>query len=453
MAGISASLIASALSLSLMASSNVNAGQLNGKNPVAVASLQANLDVLGFNAGTPDGHIRESSYEAVAKFVTQFGHGSSQPINTRVAQIVRSLPDLGTHLSGASILAIQSWFAQWHLYHGPLNGQSSAALMHALNQFQRDTGIPQTNQFNGATLATLAHLAVVREAVHHHWQYIAEPGDQMRQLAWAAAIPIKQFEAMNAEHHGVLWVGQVVHFSQPKPIHSSQPSHPTRQSGKPAPKKISPAKSSQHAPASKNPEPSTTPTSTGVFSNIQPIAAFVVYNPSSTSLTALLQAQKSYPRDLIDLAVTGQWAVNHAGLMKTLGHSGNELVMSGYTGVSLNQLPGWGIKQEIQWSQKAIENTTGSRPVFVSQTAPFTRAVQNDVNALNVIALSPNIMEQSPWSAAKSVSALLAHSDQIVGSNVYPNSVKGWQQFFGRLQSHHFVFLNLGQIWADTGNG
>ena len=132
MAGISASLIATVLSMSLMASGTATPLQLKETDPVAVASLQANLDVLGFNAGAPNGHISASTYQAMTKFVTQFGQRSSEPINVQVAHIVRSLPDLGTHLSGASILAMQSWLARWRLYHGALNGQSSTVLIHAV---------------------------------------------------------------------------------------------------------------------------------------------------------------------------------------------------------------------------------------------------------------------------------------------------------------------------------
>ncbi|HBQ95643.1 MAG: polysaccharide deacetylase family protein [Firmicutes bacterium] len=451
MAEISVNLVASALSLSLLASSGTNTLQFYGSDPVSVASLQANLDVLGFNAGAPDGHISKASYKAMATFVTQFGQKSSEPINIQVAHIVQSLPDLGTHLSGASILAMQSWLSSWHLYHGPLNGQSSTALIHALNVFQRDVGIPETNQFNGETLATLAHLAVVRQAAVHHWRYTAEPGDQMRELAWAAQIPLKQFESMNTQHNQTLWVGQVVHFSKstkvlhslPRPNHEPQRSGPTR-------KRVAQPRTPTHSHSSRNSSKTTVspPASTGVLSNIQPIAAFTVYNVPSVSLAALLQSQKSYPHDLINIAVTGQWAVNHSALMRQLGQSGNEIIISGYTGVPLNQLPGWGIRQEIQWSQKAIEETTGNKPVFVSQSEPFNSTARNDMSALNVISQSPDVMAPSPWSSAKMVSLLLAHPDQIVGTNACPTNAAGWQRFFGQLQRHHFVFLSLGQIWA-----
>ncbi len=451
MAGISASLIASVLSMSLMASGTAKPLQLKETDPVAVASLQANLDVLGFNAGAPNGHISASTYQAMTKFVTQFGQRSSEPINVQVAHIVRSLPDLGTHLSGASILAMQSWLARWRLYHGALNGQSSTALIHALNLFQQDTGIPRTNQFNGQTLATLAHLAVVSEAISHHWQYTVEPGDQMRQLAWVAHIPLKQFEAMNGQHKQVLWVGQVIHFTQTaKKMHPPhQPTHHRRPSEPITKKKTRPFKTLHHSSTTRKPASSSPAPSTGVFSNIQPIAAFVVYNPSSSSLTALLQAQKSYPHDFIDVAITGQWAINHSDMMKKLAQRGNEIVMSGYTGVSLNQLPEWGVRQEIQWSQRAFEDAIGNKPAFVTQSAPFSPKIRNDLSALNVVSLSANVMAPSPWSTANTVSMLLTHPDQIVGTIVYPNSITGWQGFFRQLQHHHFVFLSLGQIWAD----
>ncbi len=461
MAGVSMSLIASALSLSLLASGSIKSSQLNGADPVAVASLQADLDVLGFNAGPLNGHISSASYPAVANYVTQFGQVPSQPLTKQVAHIVKSLPNLGTHLSGASVLAIQSWLAMWHLYQGPLNGQSSPTLIRDLNKFQQDAGIPVSNQFDGETLSTLAHLATIAAAVQHHWTYQAQQGDQMRQLAWATGIPLKRFEAMNPQHGKTLWVGQIVHFSMPpkqtaRRLQHHSSSHRTSQhisthyQHPPASTAVSTPKSS---PPSSSPPPSAKNLSphapSGVLSNIQPIAAFVVYNPSKSALQGLFEAQKMYPHDLIDVAITGLWAVDHPRTMKALSQSGNEMIMSGYTGVSLNQLPGWGIRQEIQWEERAIHDTTGSNPVFVSQAEPFTQGTSNQINAQNVISMPPNVMvTSSHWLGSTAVSLLLKHSDQVVGSTIYPQSVAAWKQFFGQLQRHHFVFLNLGQIWA-----
>ncbi|OLZ12244.1 peptidoglycan-binding protein [Sulfobacillus thermosulfidooxidans] len=454
MAGVASNLIASALSLSLL-SPGLKTTQINNHHPVAVASLQADLDVLGFNAGPLDGQMSTRTYQAMAEFVTQFGQSPSQSLEQQVSQIVKSLPNLGTELSGTSILAMQSWLTRWHLYHGPLNGQSSSAFMQAIRRFERNTGIPVTSQLDGTTLATLAHLAVITQAAHHHWTYVAEKGDQMRQLAWAAGLPLSQFESLNTLHGNLLWVGQVVNLSAttPSKTHPSIQSvhqHPETTAPNHGTTSPSPHNSSSSVPSTPSQNVSTPAPSSAIFSNIQPIAAFVVYNPSRKVLTALLQAQKSFPHDLIDVAVTGLWAVNHPQCMKLLAQSGNEIITSGYTGISLNQLPAWGVRQEITWAKRAIQTTTGIAPVFVSQPSTFDQSITSLIDGLNMIAMSPNVMlSSSSWSTNLVTSMLLSHEDQIVGTTDYPQSVEQWGSFFKALQSHHFVFLTLGQIWAN----
>ncbi|WP_053959055.1 peptidoglycan-binding protein [Sulfobacillus thermosulfidooxidans] len=454
MAGITSNLIASALSLSLLSPGNLKTTQMN--NPVAVASLQADLDALGFNAGPIDGQMSTRTYQAMAEFVTQFGQSPSQSLGQQVSQIVKSLPNLGTELSGTSILAMQTWLSRWHLYHGPLNGQSSSGFMQAIRQFERKTGIPVTNQLDGITLASLAHLAVITQAVHHHWTYVAEKGDQMRQLAWAAGLPLSQFESLNTLHGSLLWVGQVVNFSSSSLSRKSHFSSPDlhQHLGTTAPDNGTSSAQGHNSshPVSSTPSQNifTPAPSSAIFSNIQPIAAFVVYNPSRKVLTALLQAQKRFPHDLIDVAVTGLWAVNHPQSMKSLAQSGNEIIISGYTGISLNQLPAWGVRQEITWAKRAMLTTAGIAPVFVSQPISFNQSTTSLIDGLNMIGMSPNVMmPSSSWSTNLATSMLLSHVNQIVGTTDYPQSVEQWDNFFKALQSRHFVFLNLGQIWAN----
>ncbi|MCY0907233.1 MAG: peptidoglycan-binding protein [Sulfobacillus thermotolerans] len=453
MAGIiSSTMLSAALSLSLLAPNTIPQSWIQGHDPVAVATVQAQLDVLGYNAGPLTGQVTPNFYHSVANFVTQFGIGPKASFTTQVADIVRTLPALPSYVSGASVLAVQSWLQEWKLYQGALNGRMSPTLSQSVKKFQTIAGLSATGVLNGPTLSALAHLATVRVAAHKRWTYAAQPGDKMRLLAWAAGVPLKTFERANAEHGTLLWVGQPVVFYPKVSAHTNPIQKPDKRASSPRVK--IPAhrdlSSVQSQPAAQSSSGSSTP-STGVLSNLQPIAAFVLYDPQKAVIQALLSAQKRYPHALIDVAITGEWALTHTRLMKALAKSGNEIIMDGYSGVSLNTLPDWGIRQEVTWSVKALSQTTGQTPVFISQSVPFQSSVLGEISAQNVIALSPSVVvTQSHW-ATVMVHALLDHPEGVVGSVYGPQSSQGWDRVFQRLATDHFVFLTLGQVWANGG--
>lgn len=457
MAGtISTGLIATALSLSLLSPGSVPNSWSAGHDPVAVATVQAELDVLGFNAGPVTGRLTQRFYQGTSNFVTQFGQPSGTSLETQLTAVVSGLPDLPARLSGASVVAIQSWLRSWKLYRGQLNGRMTQSLQAAVQKFQKEVGLPASGGLNGPTLTMMAHLAVVRMAAERRWAYAAEPGDRMSLIAWAAGISLKQLEASNSLHGQILWVGQRVHFHVPtaKKQGSASPNGSAKRREVPA---LPPTSSVSHhqatAPSLSSPSPALVPTAapTGVYSNLQPIAAFVLYDPRSQVLTALLAAQKLYPHDLIDIAVTGEWALTHSSLMGAVAKTGNEVIMGGYSGISLNGLPAWGIRQEVSWSQKAVTQTSGQTPVFISQPVPFTASATSVVTALNIIAISPGITLGPDTWGTSAPADLLDHPEGVVGSTFGPGSANGWESFFRTLGLHHFVFLTLGQIWANGG--
>ncbi len=472
MAGIiSMSLLATVVSLSLMTPGSLTAQQLSGQDPVSIAQIQSDLDVLGMNGGPVNGRLSRETYQSAENFVTQFGQSPGVSLAVHLQEIVGSLPDLGPDVSGASVVAVQSWLQAWHLYSGPVNGHMNLRTKKAVRQFQRLDALPVNGLLNGPTLESMAHLSVVRQAYLRHWTYRAEAHDLMSEISWATGIPLKTLEEANPQHGTVLWVGQVVHFQVPKRDKAaSQPSPASvppvgvgkkeRQSpplsGAPEPvthsaKAKAPNKAKQKGTPAAITPPSGSAPAQGVYSNLQPIAALVLYNPDGKGIAALLDAQKIYPHDLIDVAVTGEWVVDHPAEMAELEHSGNEVIMDGYTGVSLNSLPSWGVRQEVQWSVRAFQEAGLPSSAFISQAVPFNAASSAALGALNVLPMSPVLTVTRVQWAQSLESGLLSHSEGVLGSSFVPQSPALWTQLFGALAPHHFVFLTLGQIWANGG--
>jgi peptidoglycan hydrolase-like protein with peptidoglycan-binding domain len=468
MAGIiSMNLLASVISLSLMAPGSLTPSQVSGQDPVAVAGIQSSLDVLGMNAGPINGDLSRTTYQSAENFLTQFGQSPGESLLSHLQRIVSSLPALGPDVSGASVVAVQSWLLSWHLYSGPVNGRMTKLTDAAIRKFQSLVGLPATGQVNGPTLESIAHLAVVRQAYLRHWAYAAQAHDRMSEIAWATGVSLKRLEADNPAHGTVLWVGQIVRFRPPlsaqtaspasqkavlpvgagkkertvSPVAGSVPSgHPLRKPHKNAAAKVLPTAA-----------PAGSPPSQGIYSNLQPIAALILYDPNERGVTALLQAQEEYPHNLVDVAVTGEWVLNHPEQMQKLEHSGNEVIMDGYTGVSLNSLPAWGIRQEVQWSVKAFEETGVQTSAFISQPSPFSSPSDAALGSLNVLPMSPaETVGPIHWQNTL-VDGLLQHPEGVMGSAFVPQSAAVWTNFFGALAPHHFIFLTLGQIWANGG--
>lgn len=416
-------IVGSILSLSLITYGAPHQSHLAvGSTGLTIAQDQGYLDVLGFNAGPVTGTVNQATLDAAANYITQFGPSVKNTLNQKLQTTIQRVGPFSNHETGSGVLAVQDWLHQWNVYSGPLNGRMSTTLTTAVGTFQRDVGIPKTGQLNGPTLAELVHLAAVRTAYRRGWTYHAVSGDSMEALAFAVSIPLSTMEQANPQHGQHLWSGQRVHWRVPKPA-SPPPSVSRPLSG--------------------------VPSVTGVLSNIQPVAALVVMNPTSSQVRSLLKAQKG-THDLVDVSVTGQWALTHSALLNALAQAGDEIDVSGYTGQNLNTLPAWGVKQELLWSEKILSSVTGAPPTFVVGPSAPNGTVQGAAAELNLVPMPVNTTLNGQASPQIVERALLAKSQGVVAISPAPGFQ--WKVLFRDLKQKHFVFLQLGQIWA-SGNG
>ncbi|NMP23332.1 peptidoglycan-binding protein [Sulfobacillus harzensis] len=424
--------MSSILSIALVTSGGGSANFWQvGHSGYTVAEIQADLGVLGFNAGAVNGRVSGSLLQAADDYAAAFGLQSKAGIKTDLAVTLKVLGTVPSGTHGTVVLAVESDLKTLGLYHGPLNGQWSSALETAIKSFQTKLGQPGDGVLSAATLQNIAHLTAVRVTAQHHWSYQAQAGDTLRALAFAAGLPYQGFLNANNEHGSSLWAGQTIHWTTA----SAKPSKPAQSPSPTAPNHKSPP-SSPTLPAS--------PPSTGVLANLKPVADLVLLNPRTAEVRALIRAEESAHVSL-DVSVSGQWALTHANLMQTLSRLGNELDLSGYSGENLNQLPGWGVQQELSWGMAAFQKSTGSAPTFLIMRAQPNQTVKQDADKLHLVAMAPNqVIRAQKQRTATTIAALLAKPNQVVEVTVPLN----WSGLFHTLKGKGFVFETLGQIWA-----
>ncbi len=440
-------LVATILSLALLTPAGSNHPALNtGAKGVSVAQLQANLDLLGYDAGSVTGSVNGQTLNAIDHFITQWGLGAHTNLSQQVTRALNSIQPWPTPWHGTALLAAQDWLAGWHLYKGPLNGQWNTETKNALEKFLSDVGI-QNSGITTADLSLMAHLEAIRVAYLHHWTYYAQPGDQLSQIAWTINMPVPTLQALNPAHGFILWVNQAVHWAKSvsTPVSSKEPRPATQASGG-----LKNQKGKAKSQPTKTPQAvsSPTPVSTGVFSNIRPVAALVLANPSLAQVQALVGVQSSWkgPVPLLDVAVSGQWALLHPEWIKKLEQVGDEIDLTGYSGIALNQLPQSATAEELNWSAQAFHIIGVSVPTFVVGPWVPSAANKQAAVALNFSLMTPTTVVSA--SSAASLNALLHDPQGIVvaASSAIPQN---FHKFFETLKDDHFSFLTLGQIWAQ----
>lgn len=138
-----------------------------------VAALQADLAALGIPAGPLDGDFGPLTRAAVLRLQASSGiavDGIVGPVtwgvidqritrdyrveNGALGQVVLQPGD-----AGSAVLALQEALSQAGLNPGPLNGVFLAATGQALMDFQRQQGLPVTEELDSATLAALTGTA------------------------------------------------------------------------------------------------------------------------------------------------------------------------------------------------------------------------------------------------------------------------------------------------------
>ena len=439
-------LVATILSLALLTPAGSNHPALNaGGKGVLVAQLQADLDLLGYNAGPVTGIVNGQTLNAVDQFVTQWGLAAHTQLSQQVVKELDAIQPWPTPWHGTSLLAVQDWLSGWGLYQGSLSGQWNTATQNALEKFLHDAGI-QNSGLSTADLSLMAHLEAIRVAYLHHRTYHAQPGDQLSQIAWTINMPISTLQTLNPAHGSVLWINQVVHWTKAisSPVSQKRRRPSTKASGG-----IKAPQGKAKSQTAKNPAVSSpTPVGTGVFSNIRPVAALVLANPSLTQIQSLIEVQSVWkgPIPLLDVAVSGQWALLHPEWIKKLSQMGDEVDVTGYSGIALNQLPKAAATEELNWVTQAFRIIGDPVPTFV--VGPWVPSVADKeaAAALNFSLMTPTTVVSASPSAC--LNALLRNPQGIVvaTSNAIPHN---FQNFFETLTGDHFSFLTLGQIWAQ----
>ncbi len=401
-----------------------------GSHGYGVAQVQADLGVLGFDPGPVKGIVTKRLWQSANQYIAIRGLTRGASLSSRLAATMAHMGTIPQDATGPlrlAMLAVQDDLKTVGLYQGALDGRWSKALSRAVIAFQRHTGQSPTGTLTAPTLRAMAHWTAVAVTARRHWRYQAQPQDTYSELAWAADLPYSGFVAANGGGTP-LKAGQVIRWvaATPKPS--------------PAP--------SGTVPRSHPPSQPSTPLSTGVLANLDPVSDLVVLNPSGPVAAALVAAERQAGAR-IDLSISGQWALTHLPLVKQLAALGNEIAVNGYSGANLNQLPAWGVNQELKWAVHAVESETGSAPSFLftaekPDSAAVQAAGQQNLTALWAALTVGNAGGIRQTTAAVEM-ALIRHPNQAV----MITAPVDWAMLFKQLASRHFVFETLGQIWAS----
>lgn len=415
--------IGSIMSLSLLTTGVPPGQQLAvGSHGTESSDIQALLGILGYNPGPVTGTMNQKTLNAADVFVTDFGAHST--LDAQLQKTLTGMATWSTSTHGAAVLAVQDQLRGFHLYDGPLDGTWSPALTSAFKAFCRDAGVSAKGAVTGKALVELAHLTSVRLDHQHRWSYRAESGDTMSRLAWATGMSLSRFQAANPAHGKILWKGQQVRWTPAAPTSKAPHSSP--------------------APAPTSTPPSSTPS--GVLANLNPVAALVVIEPSAAEVANILKGEATQKHMFIDVSVTGEWALSHQDLVKALAQHGNEVDLAGYTGTNLNRLPKWGVRQELTWGSRVLASELGSAPTFAVFPWTPTTATKKLLDQANLVDMSPHTTLTAP-STATLTTTLLKNENQVVAMT--GSDAVRWSALASELKGKHFVFENLGQIWAN----
>lgn len=429
--GTLAHAISSVLSIALLTSGGSSPVNWQpGAHGYAVAEVQAQLGVLGFNPGPVTGEMSPRVVQSADEYAAAFGIKRRVPWTQQLDETIQAIGTVPTDTQGALVLSVEDDLAKLGFDSAPLSRQSSAQITSAVKAFQHQVGLPGTGTLTSSTLASLAHWTAVRTTASAHWPYQAQPGDSLSLLAWAAKLPPAGFEAANNEHGTLVEQGQIIHWTT-KTVRTVPRTHPSPTS--PPPPSTPPA-----APNSGT---------TAILANIRPVSDLVVMMPDSNQVNSLLGAEAG-TRITVDVAISGEWAELHAGLVKALVQAGNGVAVTGYSGKNLNALPRWGVLQELNWAVHAARAATGQTPTFLFTLPRPDQTVSKVAQSLNLVPMSAQVVVRGTAFASNTATqleqALLGHPNQAV---VLQGSVD-WPALFRNLNAQHFVFESLGQIWA-----
>lgn len=434
MAANLAGTISSILSVALLTSGGSPAKSWQiGQTGYPIAEVQAQLGVLGFDSGPVTGRVSRQLLKAADRYVTSFGIRPKQPLEMQLSGTLTAMGTVPQSAHGPLILAVESDLMQLGLYHGALHNVWSQSLTQAVKSFDSKVGVASTVGLTSVNLTALAHWTSVAVAARHHWFYVAQPGDSLDLLAWAARLPVSGFSEANHVHGGTLAVGQPIRWIVNLPVPRTPHSTPLHSSA--------PASSSPPSPSH-----SASPT-TAVLANIKPVSDLVLMNPDAEQVQSLLTAQAVAGQPL-DVAVAGDWALIHPGLIKSLAKAGDEIAITGYTTANLNTLPAWGVSQELRWSVGVMKSELGAVPTFLVTPVAADSTVVEAANRVHATPMSAAVlvpsMASAPAQTTAVIKALLAHANEIVAVSGNLDFTK----LFQKLSSEGFVFETLGQIWA-----
>ena len=167
-----------ALSLPGMAFAHNNAPTTLGSHNYAVTVLQSDLKHLGFNPGTVDGIVGQTTYTALKTFEVKAGLPVSATLNSQVtAALQKSLNNQFTPISGAigtesltignvgpAVTILQGDLIQLGYNPGPVTGVFMYQTGKALMQFQQKEGLPITEVLDTATFAKLKEVLLASGA-------------------------------------------------------------------------------------------------------------------------------------------------------------------------------------------------------------------------------------------------------------------------------------------------
>lgn len=431
MASNMAQAIGSILSVALLTSGGGPAKHWQvGDTGYRVAEVEAELGVLGFDAGPVNGRVSQRMLQGADDYVAAFGLLAHRSVRTDLKKTIKAMGTVpgGTH--GTLVLAVENDLRMLGLYHGPLNGQWSSQLKTAIQTFDHKMGQPADGTLSPSILTLIAHMTAVRVTARHHWAYQVRPGDTMSSLAFASGLSYQGFLNANHQHGAQLDVGQTIHWHTARHVSSKTSRSPSTPRDSKSPTSSS--------------SPSQSGSSTGVLADLKPISDLVVYNPSASDVHSLMAAEEK-AHVSVDVAVSGQWALTHPTLMHTLSRLGNELDLNGYSGQSLNSLPAWGVKQELTWGVHAFQDSLGRAPTFIISTAPPNSTVKSAADALKLVTMSPSeVLTSKKNRTERALAALLSHPNRVVEVS----EPLDWPRLFRDLKAKSFVFETLGQIWA-----
>jgi peptidoglycan hydrolase-like protein with peptidoglycan-binding domain len=144
----------------------------------AVKSLQQELAQLNYYQGPIDGIMGPQTVQAIQDLQRQAGLPQTGVMNSATEAALHNYlihgnsqmnpaPDAASHARptptpaySAGVATLQKQLGQLNYYEGPINGIAGAQTVLAIQDLQRQAGLPQTGQVNAATQAALNNYLV-----------------------------------------------------------------------------------------------------------------------------------------------------------------------------------------------------------------------------------------------------------------------------------------------------